>query len=138
MESLSCMALVNCPLTARIVCLAAGGLSLDQIAKKLAVHRSSVYRRLRAAGVQRQWTPTTSAERARIRRLIAADHSRRAVASMTGRGLGTVARIAAAAYGLNGDALRGRVRRLQRPVRCPTCGAKIVELPCLVCRLRGC
>ena len=134
---LQSVTLANCPQTPRILSLLSGGLSLDEIAAAVAMHRSSVYRRLRAVGCVRRWQPLSPAEKRRIRQLLESDLSRRVVARMTGRGLGTVARIGVEAYALPPSEVRFHVRRIATAVRCQTCGAKIVQVPCLYCALRA-
>lgn len=121
--------LLECPLTKRVTRFAESGLTIRSIAQRLDLHPSSVYRRLVAAGRRRCWTPVTDAERRRIRDLIAADNSRRAVARSTGRGLGTISRIA--------KPNDSSTRRLRSAVRCKTCRAKIVQLPCVACEARA-
>jgi len=120
-----------CPLTARVARLLMGGLSIDQVACRLCLHRSSVYRRARAARVPRHWTPVTAAERRQIATLLEADLSRREVAARTGRGLGTVARIARELQGGRDD-----VHRRCSPHRCPQCGHSVQVWPCLICEAR--
>lgn len=120
--------LLDCPLTKRVERFADRGLTIRSIAQQLDLHPSSVYRRLVAAG-RRCWEPVTDAERRRIRDLIAADNSRRAVARSTGRGLGTISRIA--------KPNDSTTRRLRSAVRCPKCRAKIVQLPCVACEARA-
>lgn len=120
--------LLECPLTKRVTRFAERGLTIRSIAQQLDLHPSSVYRRLVAAG-RRCWEPLTDAERRRIRELIAADNSRRSVARSTGRGLGTISRIA--------KPHDSTTRRLRSAVRCPTCRAKIVQLPCVACEARA-
>jgi len=117
------------PNTQSVAKLAADGLTIDAIAGRLQIHRSSVYRRMRAAfGRRRQ--PVTDQERARIVALLEEDHSRREVAEMTGRGLGTVARI--------GRSLQGpsQHRRLRSARRCPGCGHFVMIEPCVICAAR--
>jgi len=118
------------PSTARVASLARAGLTIEQIADRLQIHRSSVYRRMRAARLPGQWAPLSSDERRRIRELLENDYSRRQVAVMVGRGLGTVARVGRSLQG------RARHRRLRSPRRCPGCGHMIVLKPCLVCSTR--
>jgi len=120
------------PLTRRVVALIHAGHTLDQIAQRLGVHRSSVYRRKVAAGVAGRWRPLTDQERRRIRALIDADYSRRQVAAMVGRGLGTVARLAAQQQDLD-----GHPRHVRTAYRCPRCGYLVQVSPCVICAARG-
>lgn len=124
------------PLTRRVVALIHAGLTLDQIAQDLGVHRSSVYRRKVAAGVPRRWRPLTDRERERIRTLIDADYSRRQVAAIVGRGLGTVARLAARRPDLDGEDEYQATRHVRLTYRCPQCGHLVQIAPCLICAAR--
>lgn len=122
-------AILEDPQTARVVALLRAGQTLDQVSQQLGLHRSAVYRRKVAAGLPRRWRPLTVAERRAIRALLAADYSRRQVAAMVGRGLGTVARLAG----------RGGVvhRATRSAYRCPGCGYLIHVTPCVICLSRG-
>jgi IS30 family transposase len=124
------MRLHSDPTTTRAARLAARGWTLTQISERLGLHRSACYRRLRAANCERRWQPLSAAERRRIARLIEADYSRRDVAELVHRGLGTVARVAAR--------LRGpEEHQGTRAYRCPGCGHLVHVRPCVICEARG-
>lgn len=125
--------LAACPTIDRVAQLAREGSTIDAIASELGLHRSSVYRRMCAAGVAagRRMTRVSPGERLRITELLEQDHSRREVARLTGRGLGTVGRI--------GRALQGPEvhRRLRSARRCTKCGHVVVVDPCVICTARN-
>lgn len=108
------------------------GSSCDAVAEALGVHRSTAYRLRLACGLPRRWFPLTSDERRQIRRLLAGNLSRRAVARMTGRGLGTVGRIGSLRR--PGDS---GPRRVRAAYRCPGCGYLIRIRPCVICLAGG-
>lgn len=117
------------PLTSRVVELLHQGHTLDQVASRLGLHRSNVYRRKLAAGLPRRWTPLSDRERRRIRDLINADYSRREVARRVHRGLGTVARVAVRLQNHGSETYRAT----RSVYRCPGCGTLINIRPCLIC-----
>jgi hypothetical protein len=132
--------LAECPMTRLVTRLRQAGCSLAQIAVELSLHRSAVYRRLVASGEPRRWRPLTEVERERIRVLLEADLSRRVVARLSGRGLGTVARVAIHAQPADDPPDEpqplDRLQHVRHAVRCPGCGAAINVLPCVTCAAR--
>jgi len=130
------MAVQSCPLTRRVIALVESGATIDQAAQRCHLHPSSAYRRLLAANVRstRSWTRLSAPEVQRIRTLIDSDHSRREVARVTGRGLGTVARVAMAAQRDPDD---DAPRRVRSAVRCGGCGYLVTVQPCVICAARG-
>jgi DNA invertase Pin-like site-specific DNA recombinase len=127
------MNLSQSPSASRVVRLIKAGATIAAAAEECGLHRSAVYRRMLACGIRtaRSWAPLTKRERQEILRLLEADKSRREVAEITGRGLGTVARIAVQARDDDSD-----VTRLKTAVRCPDCGNRITVRPCLICAAR--
>jgi hypothetical protein len=118
--------LQNQPSTRRASQLAARGLTLDQISARLGMHRSSCYRRLRAANVPRSWEPLTEQERDVIVRLINLDQPRRIVAAAVSRSLGTVARVALSLQQFD-------EHKTTRAYRCYGCGNYVTVTPCVIC-----
>jgi hypothetical protein len=72
------------------------------------------------------------AERGKIERTLrTTDLSLRKIGSRFGRAPSTIHRILKSLRHVEGR------RALRQPVRCPTCGALVVSLPCLACEITG-